>query len=462
MTAAPAPPPWFWPAVVLIAVGGGALRIAAGFGGLWLDEAWSAQFARDVATPAGVFLNIHHDNNHHLNTLWLQLVGYDAPPVVQRGLSIAAGTAAILIAALIGGRRGPAAGVVTALLFAVSPILVTYGSEARGYAPMVLALLIAIAIADRWLDRPDTPPPALAMAVTCLLGLLSQFTMAFGIAAIAGWVALRGWRERGISGGADATVRLMGPALILVSVAATLILVVLPGPGGFQFGHYQAFAVRDLHAGLSQMLAYSFGPGMSVLLLPIALGATIAALVAMPSLKPRLALYALAIVAFPLAVGLLRIGNAGIARYYLLTSVALLLLAGEVTGGALARRGAVRIGALVMLAAVLVAGGWRDAALVADRRADPDRALQVIAAARPAGATATVERARAWPVLATAAAARRYPLTQSDCGEWLFVDRDGDEPFPATPVRCDHRYRPVIAGHPTGLSGTHWRLYRRQ
>ena len=85
-------------AITLIAL---MLRIAAARGGLWLDEAWSAVFAREVATPLGVFLSVNHDNNHHLNTLWLQLVGWGAPPMVQRGLSIECGAAAVPLAAAI-------------------------------------------------------------------------------------------------------------------------------------------------------------------------------------------------------------------------------------------------------------------------------------------------------------------------------------------------------------------------
>ena len=65
------------------------LRLVSARGGLWLDEAWSAQLADEAATPLAVFLNINHDNNHHLNSLWLQFVGFGAPPLLARALSIA-------------------------------------------------------------------------------------------------------------------------------------------------------------------------------------------------------------------------------------------------------------------------------------------------------------------------------------------------------------------------------------
>src|SRR5690349_4887510 len=90
---------WLLGAIVLLGL---ALRIAGAQGALWLDEAWSAKQAHDAGTPIAVFLNINHDNNHHLNSLWLLLVGFDAPPPLARALSIATGTAAILVAAAIG------------------------------------------------------------------------------------------------------------------------------------------------------------------------------------------------------------------------------------------------------------------------------------------------------------------------------------------------------------------------
>ena len=176
-----------WIAIGALTALGLALRLFAAQGALWLDEAWSATTAHDVGTPLGVFLEINHDNNHHLNTLWLQMVGLDAPPMLQRALSILAGTVAIPVAALIAARQGKAAAVVAALLFAVSPLLVTYGAEARGYAPMLLALLSLLLVVERWLDRPDSPVPTRWILLWCGLGTLASLTMLFGIVAVSGY-----------------------------------------------------------------------------------------------------------------------------------------------------------------------------------------------------------------------------------------------------------------------------------
>ncbi|MDP9163884.1 MAG: hypothetical protein M3N06_07310, partial [Pseudomonadota bacterium] len=82
-----------WIAAALLAAL--ALRLAMARGGLWLDEAWSAVMAHDVGTPLGVLTSINHDNNHPLNSWWLQLVGLAAPPLLARAPAIACSVATL-------------------------------------------------------------------------------------------------------------------------------------------------------------------------------------------------------------------------------------------------------------------------------------------------------------------------------------------------------------------------------
>ncbi|MDB5699427.1 MAG: hypothetical protein JWN69_2231, partial [Alphaproteobacteria bacterium] len=213
-----------WLAIGAITLIGLALRIAAARGGLWMDEAWSMMFATETRSWPAVFLYINHDNNHHLNTLWLQLVGIEAPPLAVRALAIVSGSAAIFVAALLGARRGATAAWITALLFALAEAMVTYGSEARGYAPMLLALLALLLVAERWLDRPDAPPPARWVLLWCALGTLANLTMLFGVVAISGY-ALIVLLRRGMPPVAAllAAVRLMAPG---IAAAAAIVAVV--------------------------------------------------------------------------------------------------------------------------------------------------------------------------------------------------------------------------------------------
>src|SRR5690242_15983163 len=139
---------WWWPAVGAIALAGLLLRVVAAHGGLWTDEAWSVIYAAQARDPLGVFLRINHDNNHHLYSLWLQAIGPDASPLLARAPAILAGSLAIVIAALLVGRRSKVGGVVAALLFAFSPAMLVFGSEARGYAMMLLAALTILLLVD--------------------------------------------------------------------------------------------------------------------------------------------------------------------------------------------------------------------------------------------------------------------------------------------------------------------------
>jgi hypothetical protein len=133
-----------WPVIALLTLVGLALRMAAARGGMWTDEAWSVVFAAQARDPLGIFLRINHDNNHHLNSLWLQAIGMHASSMLARAPAILAGTLTIPAAALLFARRSSAGAIAAAALFAISPIMVTYGSEARGYASMILATIIMI------------------------------------------------------------------------------------------------------------------------------------------------------------------------------------------------------------------------------------------------------------------------------------------------------------------------------
>lgn len=450
-----------WIVVGAIMLIGLAMRVAASQGALWLDEAWSAVMAHDVKTPLGVFLNINHDNNHHLNTLWLQLVGMDASPMVQRGLSIISGTMAIPIAARIGARQSPATAIFAALLFAISPVLVTYGSEARGYAPMVLALLIAVQLVAHWLDDTESGVRFVKIGLTVFHGMLAQLTFVFGLAAIAVWAVWTLLRDEP----RQAALRKSARVLLPIALPALGVLVMVFGAAiwagtGLQFGKYEPFHFDALVAGVTGLLTYTVG---SV----IAFAA--AALVIAPigdkgqwSGEGRLFLIALAL---PLLVVLFQIGNSGEPRYHLIVGLGLLMLLAFRAGQRFAEAGYLRWLVLAGLGVVGVASAVADARIIADKRADPGMALQAITARVPQGADVAVDRPRATPVLRAMAASAHYQMTvvETPCPatRFLFIDRDGKEPFPEHPERCGAHYRAIAEAHPGGLSGTHWKLYER-
>jgi hypothetical protein len=250
-----------WSAIMAAVVLGLVLRILAAAGGaLWTDEAWSALHATEVGTPMGVFLFINHDNNHHLYSLWLQAIGLQAPPLLARAPAIAAGTLTILVAALIGARRSAAAAVVAALLFAVAPILVTYGSEARGYAPMLLAAMVMLLMLDKWLDGESKEAPVLGLAILAFLGMLSHLTMAAFVGLLALWVFAVRRSERGPSEALRTTIKVMGPPLVAcAAVVAGVFAAANASPEGMRVGGYSPFTLDRYALAMSDLTTTTLG-----------------------------------------------------------------------------------------------------------------------------------------------------------------------------------------------------------
>ncbi len=101
-------------ALGVILVGAAVLRVLASGGDLWLDEIWSLTLAASVEQPLDILTEIHHDNNHPLNTLCLYLLGERENWVVYRVPALVAGVATVAVAGLIAMRRGGLAAVTTA------------------------------------------------------------------------------------------------------------------------------------------------------------------------------------------------------------------------------------------------------------------------------------------------------------------------------------------------------------
>src|SRR5437762_200609 len=82
------------------------------------------------------------------------------------------------VAAVLVGDKSRAAGLVAALFFAICPALVTLGSEARGYALMLLAVLTMLLMVTRALERQWSTTTPWWLAFVAALGMLSHLTMA--------------------------------------------------------------------------------------------------------------------------------------------------------------------------------------------------------------------------------------------------------------------------------------------
>lgn len=456
----------FWWTLGAIVALGLALRIAGAQGALWLDEAWSAVLAHRAGTPIGIFLNINHDNNHHLNSLWMQAMGFGASPMLLRALSIATGTAAILVAGLIGARRSPMLGLITASLFAVSPILVTLGSEARGYAPMALAFVTAILLADRWLAGDAERNPRTALALCFFLGALAQLTLFFGFCALAGWVFFALWSRSGFKTAVIESLKLLLPsALALAAVAGIVLGAAAASETGFQFGRYDPFDWLQYLHGIVRMLGYALGlPVISVWWLAFV---PILVVLAKSAGVSRLALHRLAIIGFPVMLAVLQSGNVAHPRYYLVAGLVLLLLVAEMIWLGWRAGGWKRWAALSAFVLIVAGSLLQDLDLVRNQRGDPGAALKALAARAPGGATVILDRSTGLAMLQTAAAHDGYRLRileNQPCGpaRFLFIDRFKGEDMPGASIRCGKLYTPIARAYSRGLSGTHWTLYELQ
>ncbi|KQX26309.1 MULTISPECIES: hypothetical protein [unclassified Sphingomonas] len=460
----PIPPSgWkLWLAFALPMALGLALRIAAAQGDYWLDEAWSALFARDAPTPGDLLFASGPGDGHVLNGLWLRFVGWGGPPLLGRALSIACGTAAIGVAGLIGLRRGLGTTLLTATMFAVSPILLTYGSEARGDAPMLLALLVSIWIVDRELfgRPPRRAGPWLGLAA--LLGMFADMSMLFGIAALSGWVLIEYGRRMPARRAVAATARLMGrPIGAVVAVLLLVLAATLAGPEGAGVDGMAAFSWPAFVGALVDMLAFTIGwspmiglPMLALLLLPVAVRRT-------GALADRSPFFLIAILGFPLLVALAEPDDGVWPRYYLLVSVALLLLIADLLAALVARG---KQAAAVATGMILIASLATDTSIVQSRRGDPGRAVDAMMRRAPGGATVLLDHGGDGAVLESAAASRVYRLLTIDsCVPARFVYLSGNrtEPFPLAALRCGAAFRPIASGRAYGLSGMDWQLYER-
>ena len=157
-----------------IVLGAAAVRVPGLFSDFWLDEIWSLDNALAAASWTDIF-RIRFDNNHHLNSLYLWLIGDGAPLPVYRLPAFAAGIASVVAAWALAAREGRFPAIVTCVTFSLSYLLVYYSSEARGYALVVLFSLAGWLVVQRHAERPSKGH-TLVLAACAVLGVMAHRT----------------------------------------------------------------------------------------------------------------------------------------------------------------------------------------------------------------------------------------------------------------------------------------------
>jgi len=463
---------------------GAVLRVTASLNDLWLDEIWTLwMLGQEVdAWPDLVRGAMRHDNNHLLNSAWMNVLGPHRPSLYYRLPSIMAGVAAIAIAWEIGWQRSRAAARFSAAAFAISYLLVNCQSEARGYG-----ILSACVLAGQWAvqaaffrgGRPAAWFAIAAFNAACLLGFAAHATFAFWYLAALPWTAAKIAAGDGSAARKLATLA-MWHALPLAAMAVLYL------------GFLQGMTVgggpeASLLATVCQTLSLLAGgpaaqPGAAIVAGTVATVAALCLAQAARRAADEAALSLLAVVLVPAAV----IAAAPIphyaVRYMLVPSISLMVLVGRELPELFMRAARVPAAKLLrggMAALVLAAAAGnfaRDAALIARGRGAYAATLDWMrsASADPQGVITCYSnhefRNRLLVAYHSASIpGGRYRLFDSSSlprqgAEWyiLLDARHGGVGRERIADRHGNPYRLVRAVRSGGLSPSHWHVYRRE
>ncbi|UCD65303.1 MAG: hypothetical protein JSW69_04525 [Deltaproteobacteria bacterium] len=160
----------FYPVFIFSA----CLILAAGRGDLWLDEIWSLLLA-EATSSTWEIMQIKHDNNHLLNTLYIYILGEQERFFLYRLLAMVSGIATIYLISLQARTWGKTESVIALLLAGTSYPLILYFSEARGYAPAIFFAISTFIVLQKY-EEQKTPLRLIGIWLLISLGLLSHLT----------------------------------------------------------------------------------------------------------------------------------------------------------------------------------------------------------------------------------------------------------------------------------------------
>jgi len=374
-------------AAALLIIGAG-LRVRGAYGELWLDEIWSLNIAKGLTAWHQAFWDAPLDNNHPLNTAWIYLMGQGRDPWVYRLLSIITGTMTILVTGLVAARStlGPTSVrlLVAMLLTATLYPFVHFGSEARGYAPMMLCAMLAFSAvedADQNVRRARW-----TYGLAGFLGLLSHLSILPILFALSISFTVR-QRLQGVplAQAFHAAVRLNGPF-----IAGVLAYTMTIAYGFFLHHNVLAFGGSTLGcldapcftSALDSITRFTVGgfaapwTGLYTGLYSIFVGGAIAWL---GTLGNRRALpLGLILLGVPLLFFLTNQPAVPHARYFIGVFAFLPVLSAEIVGEISGRTQAARLGAGLFVVALVSVNAWANSRFFQAGRGDYARTLERI------------------------------------------------------------------------------------
>lgn len=461
-----------WLAAGTILVLGAALRICGARGELWLDEIWSLKLIQKAETEYGFLWGLTIDNNHYLNTLYLYLIGPDAPAIVLRSLSILLGVLSIAAAGFAMRRSGAPAMLAAMTLFAVTYPMVNYGSEARGYSGMILTTVLAIILVEAAFSKAWRGAPIM-LGIAAAAGFLFQPVSALGLAILGIWTLWMSWHTTGSLRQTERTaLRVFMPAAILLLAIIGFILFAIVKTGGYQFGGTKPFSMAGFLIGFGGMLRFLLGlpdqvpDGFAIVVALAAVG--LGLLWRRHLIAGRSSLAVIGLIVAPAAIFALRPPNVEYPRYYLPSGIIFVLLLADLFAVAWRAGGWQRMMASVLALISLIGTGLLLQKAYEHGRGNVVDALRIIAADRNPLVTSNNDNQDQSVVEYFANRLQipvRYIPLKELCRErpsWLLTSQYGDTPEVAEMALpdCKILFRRQTVFPAWGLSGSPWTLYR--
>jgi len=367
------------------------------------------------------------------------------------------------------------------VIFTLSYPLVNYGSEARGYAGLICAILLAILLTERVAVAPPADPKrklTIWLGVVCTAGALFQPIMLSAICGLMAWTA---WINRPAgtitARGAFASVsvalaRFTWTARFLIPFAAIIAIGVIHADG-YRIAGSVPFTAPGFVIGYGGLLHLLLGlpdavpAWVALAIAAVALGLVF--LLTRPRDDRRLSLYFIFLLGIPLAMFVVRLPNIQFPRYYLASGIVFLLLLADLFAWAWRRGLAARLAGIAALAAVMVGNGFEVAWLLENGRDQSAAAMQLIGQSGPAR-VASDQDVRNRPVVEFMAEFLKLPITYvpateicAQQPEWLLSSwpvADQPEAVDTSTIGCKKIFVKQASFPQWGLSGLPWTVYR--